>query len=200
LTSGAAPNDPDEQAFDNQYSSFGLGQLLQGELAYLQQIAPSLYGAGSTVSLGPNGFIISMYVYYWAAWTGDCSGDAFCIGRNVVNLFQFTDPTESKSFSFDTSFQNTIVAFGQAGVTPSSLDNRYNFVHPAGDFHLRDSFPYCSLHVILSSLGGGAFPTTGTIHIDSVNPLFGNTAIMAHGLIDVIPDGLFGSGGNGLCQ
>jgi hypothetical protein len=47
------------------------------------------------VALGPNGFIILLYVAYWVPYDGTCSGDAFCIGELKDNLFEWLDPTEA---------------------------------------------------------------------------------------------------------
>ena len=134
----------------------------------------------------PNGFTITIAVSYWAPWVGEPpSGDSFELGNLSYNLFQFTDPAETKSFSFDTTFTNTVAAFGRAGVTPSSMDNRYNIVHPAGSFHLRDSRQLCSFHVVLNS--SSRQPTLGSIHIDSISPLF---SLAGHFVQDLVPDAL----------
>ncbi len=85
----------------------GVNGILLGELSYLQNIAPKLYGANSSVALGPNGFTISFYLNYWAG----CSSDAppGCIGRDVINLFQSVDPATNNGMFF-------------AGVLPPGMD------------------------------------------------------------------------------
>ena len=72
----------------------GANGLLLGELRYLQTIAPSLYGPGSSVTLGSNGFVTTLAVSYWGKWVGDCPADVFCVGNRVYNLFQFTTPAQ----------------------------------------------------------------------------------------------------------
>ncbi len=168
------------------------------EFYYLQNIAPSLYGSNSSVTLGANGVAITFAVSYWGKWVGSCPDDTFCNDNLVYNLFQFTEPGSGKTFTFDTSLSNTVVAFQRAGITPSSLDNNYNIAHPAGSFHLRDSRQLCSVHVILDP--GSGQTTTGGVHIDSINP---NFSIAGHIIQDLIPDKLnrFGvPAGGAACQ
>ena len=133
---------------------------------------------------GVNGSFISFYINF----TTPCAnnGDVFCLGRENINLFQYFDTSETKRFSFDTSFQNTVAVFARNGIVPSEFDNRYNFLH---DFSLRDSESICSFRVDLNPRSGqGGAPTTGTIHIDSINPNTDKLHRISHGAVDLYPD------------
>jgi hypothetical protein len=102
-------------------------------------------------------------------------------------LFEFLDPEETKSFTFDIPFDipfdNTVAAFGRAGIIPSAWDNKYNPLH---GYNLRDLNEYCSFHVDLTSGGGGQ--TTGSVHIDGINPNTNFADRLLHGAGDLLPD------------
>jgi hypothetical protein len=67
-----------------------------------------------------------------------------------------------------------------------ALDNTFNPFHPADSFHLRDSFPVCSAHVVLDAPSGRG-QTTGTIHIDGFNPNYDLLNLYLHGSTDLLP-------------
>jgi RHS repeat-associated protein len=136
-----------------------------------------------TSTSGSNGFAMVLKVSFWAPWVGTCPVDEFCGGNLSYNEFQFTDPAEHKDFAFNISFDNTVAAFGRRGIEPSEWDNKYNPLH---DYNLRDSNTYCSFHVDLNSKGG--MPTTGSIHIDGINPNISLTDRLLHGAGDLLPD------------
>ena len=172
----------------------------QGLTQYLQTV----YG-GNNVAVTPGGFVITLKVSFWTPFQGECSADAFCIGRLNFNLFEFFDPTQTKDFTFNTSFQNTVEAFGRRGIVPSQLDNGYNIWHPPGSFHLRDSSPVCSAHVVLDmgSGQGQGKTTSGSVHLDGFNP---NDHLIGHGAADLLPyeirqaTGLPIPGGSSFCE
>ncbi len=182
-------NLPGNSGLGNNYEA-GLGQYLQS--------------AYKDATLGPNGWIITFGIGFQVP----CSSSAptGCLTGYTYNLFQFTDPTETKNFSFDTSFTNTVAGFGRIGIVPNALDNNlYLRLHP---FSMRMNVPYCSAHVALntaSDLPAGQ-PTTGSIHIDLYNPVYSLLATVTHGAVDVLPwamgkAGIPVSGGNAFgCQ
>jgi hypothetical protein len=148
------------------------------KLAYLRD----MYGENN-VQTGSAGLIIRLEISFWGPFQGICPESAFCIGRFSYNLFEFTDPQATKTFSFDTSFDGAVIAFGRKGILPSPGDNKYNVLH---DFSLRDSKEYCSFHVDLKSHAG--IPTTGSIHIDGINPNINFGDRVLHGAGDLLPD------------
>ena len=95
---------------------------------------------------------------YWAWAT---------IGTGIV--FTQTGPTTA-TFVSTYPFYQTVGKFVQAGfhAAPFDLLNRF---HP-GQLDLRDNSLICSPHVAINKNSGGApgVPTTGDIHLDTVNP------------------------------
>jgi RHS repeat-associated protein len=151
---------------------------------YEAQLGQYLQSAYKDATLGPNGWIITFGVGFQVPCSS--SAPAGCLTGYTYNLFQFTDPTETKSFSFNTSFTSTVTAFGGGGFAVSPLENKYSPFHP---FNLRYAIPYCSAHVALDTatdLAPGQ-PTTGTVHIDLYNPVYSLLATVTHGAIDVAP-------------
>jgi RHS repeat-associated protein len=126
---------------------------------------------------------------YWAWAT---------IGTGIV--FTQTGPTTA-TFVSTYPFYQTVGKFVQAGfhAAPFDLLNRF---HP-GQLDLRDNSLICSPHVAINKNSGGApgVPTTGDIHLDTVNPYpswsvaFGPGGLaltaLAHGVFDVFGGGLY---------
>jgi hypothetical protein len=143
-------NQQSQSFFGGSYSDIpgnnGLANLeLQSEAGFLSSGSVPWY---QSAVAGPGGITITLYINFWTPCSKGAA--AGCLGQDVINLFQFLDPSENRPFAFDTSFANTVAAFGRAGIVPSPWDNKYNFLH---DFNLRDSNEYCSFHVDLNSQG-----------------------------------------------
>jgi len=136
-----------------------------GQFSYLQDV----YG-GQNVTAGPNGFVITFAVSFWGPYKGGCLAGVFCIGHLTYNLFQFLDPAETKNFSFDTSFQNTVAAFKKAGFVEHWQDYLDRF-HPR-QLDLRDRSTFCSAHADVDKSSGqqAGQATTGQVHLDAINP------------------------------
>jgi len=140
-------------------------QMATGQFSYLQDV----YG-GQNVTAGPNGFVITFAVSFWGPYKGGCLAGVFCIGHLTYNLFQFLDPAETKNFSFDTSFQNTVAAFKKAGFVEHWQDYLDRF-HPR-QLDLRDRSTFCSAHADVDKSSGqqAGQATTGQVHLDTINP------------------------------
>jgi RHS repeat-associated protein len=127
------------------------------------------------------------------------------IGTGIV--FTQTGPT-TWTFVSKYPIGQTVGKFVQAGFHAAPLD-LFNKFHP-GQLDLRDNSLICSAHVAINKNSGGApgVPTTGDIHLDTVNPYpswsvafgpggFALTAL-AHGVFDVFRGGLYP--GSQACQ
>ena len=127
----------------------------------------------------------------------------------VIDEIQFIQ-TSATTWTFVSShpFYETLGRFVQAGfhLAPFDLLNR---LHP-GQLDLRDNSVICSAHVAINKNSGGApgAPTTGDIHLDTVNPYpewssaFGPGGVgltaLGHGVFDVFGGGLYP--GSQACQ
>jgi hypothetical protein len=138
---------------------------LQSEAGFLSSGSIPWY---QSAVVGPGGIAVTFYINFWTP----CSKGAApgCLGQDVINLFQFLDPAETKSFSFDTSFSNTVGAFKNFGFVEHWQDYLDHY-HP-GQLDLRDGSVFCSAHADIDkgSGQGAGQPTTGTIHLDTLNP------------------------------
>jgi RHS repeat-associated protein len=160
----------------------GAAEIQAAKNGYVYGVLASIYG-DKNVATAANGTVITFHVSY----LGPCGADALpdCLTRLTYALFQFLNPGETKSFSFEVPLPRVIAAFERSGISPSSVDNKYNPFH-GDDFNMRDSKRLCSAHVALNTLSErvpGA-PTTGTVHIDAINPLF---SVAGHTIQDVLP-------------
>jgi RHS repeat-associated protein len=133
-----------------------------------------------------DGCFLAQYVAYPGHW------------QRIV--FTQTSPT-TWTFVSSYPFYETVGRFVQAGFHAAPLD-LLNRLHP-GQLDLRDNSLVCSAHVAINKNSGGApgVPTTGDIHLDTVNPYptwsgalgpggFALTAL-AHGVLDVFGGGLY---------
>ena len=111
--------------------------------------------------------------------------------------FTQTGPT-TWTFTSQYPFAQTVQIFRNAGIVESPNDQKYNPLHPGNPLHLRNLAPFCSLHATVDSNSGQSpgQSTTGSIHIDSVNPfplptqLGPLVPLLLHGIFDVYPYGL----------
>ena len=81
------------------------------------------------------------------------------------------------TFTAIRGYGSTVAAFEGEGFKENAQD--YADPYHKGGRDLRDQLPFCSLHVSVDYFGGGFFGfdgtyTTGTYHVDTVNPWAGD--------------------------
>ena len=113
------------------------------------------------------------------------------ITNGVIDQSRTLSPQSTSGlFTYNDSLSNVLDMLKSAGVTPSSIDNRYNQTNHHGT-QLRDDSTFCNLHVtITTGSGQNGAPVTGDYHYDTVNPWSFPVPVTtaAHGALDYFPD------------